>query len=207
MIPLTPEVQQMLQAWQDTVPRLQKLASLVQAGWFHAQPGENLIDALIHDLTLTRAERMCVCAGFVPAQNLPPAMILMNTTLREIMHTEGQSMQQARYLAFAAAVESLVPIIRTGACLELLQFLQSKLGAQQNHCRAVLEAVKADPQKGAAEKFSLSTAIEAESNAFQVIHNWVNGMIAGGFTPDQVLRDAEQVRQRLAGLNAAAPLN
>ncbi len=200
------ELEHLRAGWANVGPGLAKVNELIMAGWIHAEPGENLIEVLLREITMLRAERSQPPIDPDLGPTLVSAFGVMCTQIRTTMHRQEAGIHQIRFDAFAAAAEVFVPVLLSKGRLEGYTLIQLILSADIAEHQRILEQLKQrQPDPGMAGK-AMSQAIIDQVTAEIKAKVWMNNMVLqiinGGITPDQALRAAETERaQRAASLN------
>lgn len=200
------ELKRLRQFFEAMQPGLARINELVAHGWIRAAPNHQLIDTLICEITQLRAERLVPPVNPNLSEAFINAFAVTSDKLRLSLHRTEKTVQQIRYEAFQAGVETLLPLLLAKGRLEANMMMQGLVAQDMADAKRMLgylqEPVRSD-EEGAAVRSRNAEKVQAQIDTLARHHELLCQVIAGGLTPEQTIERANA--QRAARVTAGVP--
>jgi hypothetical protein len=186
--------------WRAIRPTIAKLDALAGAGWYHVDHGDNLVEALIRELCVVRAEASI--APVIP--NLMNVLVgafgMMCSRMNQSLGDVSKTLQQHRYAAFEEAVKPLVPLFTSHGRVHAFSAVQSILQTDIENARKVLAVLKGPDGAPSTVRQRRSELVEANIKFMTDFYESINRLTAGGETPQQIINRMREERAPLGDL-------
>ncbi len=194
------EIKTLRQFFQAVAPGLDRINELVANGWLRPAPNNNLIDSLICEITQLRAERIVPPINPDMAQSLVNAFSVMSDKLRLSLHRTEKTVQQLRYDAFQAAVETLLPPILAKGRLDANIMMQGLIAQDIADAKRMLGYLEepVNDQALAIARAQNAEKVRAQIDVLSRHHDLLQQVISGGLTPEQTIERANAQRAQAA---------
>jgi hypothetical protein len=204
---LDPHTKSIVEAWNYLVPRLDKVQALVAAGWLHAEPQECLIDTLIREITLLRAERLAPAVIPDLSAIILGAFMSMCMTLRANLNDPAKSIQQHRYAAFEQAIAGVLPTFVGRGRVEAFSAMKAIIELDIKDAERVIGILKSQEVVQSPFVAKRIQFLETNIGFLRSAEEMVVGLMTGGLTPEQALAKSKSARAHLAEAPAANAIN
>jgi hypothetical protein len=190
------ELKELREFYAIIAPQIDQIQRLVQAGWVQMQPGEQLIQGLLKEITLLRAERIPPPMDHSMVDTCQAAFAQMSAQVREGLHRTEKSVQQTRFEAFQAATLAMIPTIMSKGRLEAYYTMELIANGDLFQANRVLEILsRPDAAKTeASEKNKIRLTAQKETLAR--ILTFISGLKTGGMTPEQAIKSVAADQQK-----------
>jgi hypothetical protein len=194
------EIKTLREFFQAVAPGLGRINELVANGWLRPAPNNNLIDSLVCEITQLRAERIVPPINPDMAQSLVNAFAVMSDKLRLSLHRTEKTVQQLRYDAFQAAVETILPPILAKGRLDANIMMQGLIAQDIAEAKRMLGYLEepVNDQALAIARAQNAEKVRAQIDVLSRHHDLLQQVISGGLTPEQTIERANAQRAQAA---------
>lgn len=182
------ELKQLREFYAAIYPKLARINNLIEAGWVQAKAGDDLIDVMIREITLSRAER--ISPGMEP--HLPSicmsAFATMCDVLEKSIPNNPMPIHQQRYNAFCVGVNQIVPVIKNDTVLQNYRETSALIQFHMKNYQNMLDTMMGPGGIDTEDRVAKIQNLQCQIEALTFLNEEVVAIAGGGLTAPQALQ-------------------